>query len=159
MTARWDRWLVIAVFGAMGLIVVASFLMAASVASDHAYFHVMFGLTGAIPAGILASRREPALWRSIAIAGLALLAVTQLVEAVGAWGFGPDNDTVVSPIKALHDLGVAISPIGLFGAVAALAVAMAVALRARGQGMLAIAAAGGIAVVGLFLVAKLIGIG
>lgn len=157
--ARWDRWLVIVVFGAMGLIVAASFLMAASVASDHAYYHVMFGLVGAIPAGILASRREPARWRSIAITGLALLAITQLVEAVGAWGFGPDNDTVVSPIKALHDLGLAISPIGLLGAVAALVAAVAVALRARGQGILAVAAAGGIAIVGLFLVAKLIGIG
>ena len=156
--ARWDRWLVIAVFAAMAAIVVISFLMAATVASGHAYFHTLFGLVGAVPAGILATRPNPARWRSVAIVGLELLAITQLVEAVGAWGFAPDNDTVVSPIKALHDLGLAISPIGLIGAVAGLALGAAVALRGRGQPMVAVAAGGGIAAVGLFVVAKLIGI-
>ena len=155
--ARWDRRFVITVFAAMGAVALASSAMAASVAAGHAWFHVMFGLIGAVPAAILASNPAPARWRSIAIVGLELLTITQLVEAVGAWGFGPDNDTVVSPIKALHDIGVVISPIGLIGAVLGVALGVAVALRARGQSMIAIGAAGAIAVVGLVVVAKMIG--
>jgi hypothetical protein len=86
------------------------------------------------------------------------MALTQLVEAVGAWGFAPDNDTVVSPIKALHDLGLAISPIGMLGAVLAVAVAIAVWLRALGQSVLAIAAGSGVALAGVVVVAKMIGL-
>jgi hypothetical protein len=156
--ARWDRWLVIVVFATMAVILGLSFLMADRVASDHAYFHAMFALIGAVPAGILATRPHPARWRQVAIVGLELLAITQLVEAVGAWGFAPDNDTVTGPIKGLHDVGLAISPLGLLGAVVGVAVAVALALRAQGRSMVAVAAGGGTAVVGLVVVAKLIGL-
>ena len=156
-TTRWDRWLAVGVFAAMAAITVLSFLMADRVASGHAYFHVLFGLIGAVPAGILAARPEPARWRSIAIVGLELLAITQLVEAIGAWGFGPDNDSVVSGFKAMHDLGLAISPLGLLGAVGGVALAIGVALRAQGRSLLAVLAAGGMAVAGLVVVVKLIG--
>jgi hypothetical protein len=155
---RWERRLAVGVFASMAAIVVLSFLMADRVASGHAYFHVMFGLVGALPAGILATGREPARWRSVAIVGLELLAITQLVEAIGAWGFAPDNDTVISGVKAMHDLGLAISPLGLAGAVVAVAIAVAMALQSRGRSAVAVAAGAGIAVVGLVVVAKLIGL-
>lgn len=156
--ARWDRWLVIAVFATMAVIVGLSFLMADRVASGHAHFHALFGLIGAVPAGILASRPQPARSRQIAIVGLELLAITQLVEAVGAWGFAPDNETVTGSIKAVHDLGLAVAPLGLLGAVGGVAVAVAVALRAQGRSVVAIAAGVGIAALGLVVVAKLIGV-
>jgi hypothetical protein len=154
---RWDVWLVRTVWVALAAIVVLSFAQSGQVAAGHAYFHAIFALVGAIPAAILAAKAGGAAWARIAIVGLELLAITQLVEAVGAWGFGPDNDTVVSEVKALHDLGVVLSPVGLIGAVAGVAIGVAAWLRARGRSMIAVAASGGVAVVGLVVVAKLIG--
>ena len=73
-------------------------------------------------------------------------------------GLRPDDDTVVSDLKALHDLGVSIGPIGLLGAVVGAGIWLATFLRGRLGLSVAIAAAILLVAGGLYVVAKPIGL-
>jgi hypothetical protein len=142
---------------AMAVVVVLSTAMAGSMADGHAKFHVIFGLIGAVPAAVIASRPTPGRAAILAVVAFELLAITQLVESVGAWGFGPDNSTVVSDIKGVHDLGLALAPIGLVGGVVGLAIVAGEMGRQRLGTVGAAVAVVGLLAGGLFVVKVMIG--
>jgi hypothetical protein len=140
----------------------ASFLVAPGAAGDHARFHGLLGgaATAVALALALALRARPvAMARGAPIVGLGLFAITQLVEAFGAFGYGPDGNSRVNEMVVLHDLGVSISPVGLIGAIGGSSAGLtaAVAARSSRRGATAVAGAATIAVA-LILVAKMVGL-
>lgn len=155
---RWDRWLVGGVLASMAAVALLSLVLAATVAAGHALFHLTLGLVGAIPAALLVGRQRPTLATLVSAAAFSLLPITQLIEAIGAWGFAPDNDTVTSGIKALHDVGLLLSPIGLLGAVAGAAVGIGSVVARRTQSVVAILVALAVVAGGVAVVAKMTGL-
>jgi hypothetical protein len=152
-------WLVAAALvTAIGLLV-AGMLVGAG-GGDHAKFHAILGLLALMPAGILAAQRgRPTLASLAPTIGLWLLAATQLIEGVGALGYGADGYTRVNGLVALHDLGLGLAPIGLIGAAVGVAAGIG-SLVGRRSGHPRVAAtvtvlAGLIALAG---VAKMIGL-
>jgi len=111
------RWLVATgLAGAIGLLT-ASVLVGAGGAAGHAQFHAILALTALIPAGVLMARADrPTLASRGPAIGLWFLAATQLVEGVGALGYGADGYSRANGLVALHDLGLGLAPIGLVGA-------------------------------------------
>ena len=84
------------------------------------------------PAVVLALRRPaggPA--STPAIVGLTLAAIAQLVEGIGGFGYGPGNIDRVNALANVHDLGVAIAPIGLVGAALGVTLGVGQLLRPR----------------------------
>jgi hypothetical protein len=129
-------------------------------AVGHAQFHAILALATLLPALAIAIRRsvQPTIASTAPIVGLATFALAQLVESVGGLGYGPDNEGRVNGLVAFHDIGLAITPLGLVAALAGVVVGIAVLVgrRSRRPGVAAgtavlILVAGGIGV------AKLIG--
>lgn len=108
------RWVVIGGFVVAGLIVVASAIGRGSVDSGHAQFHVAIALVMLASAAVL-HRVRPAFGTGsrALILGLIAFGAAQLVEAVGGLGFGPDGYGRVNDLAEIHDLGLAVAPIGL----------------------------------------------
>jgi hypothetical protein len=107
--------------------------LALPLAVGHAQVHAIFALVVLLPALALASRRgsRPTIASKAPIVGLATVAVAQLVESVGALGYGPDNDLRANGLVALHDIGLAITPLGLIAALAGITVGIGVLVRRR----------------------------
>ena len=156
--ARWALLLV----GATTTVAVGMFMVGALVqqwvAGAHGQFHALFASVFLVPAAILAVRRPGGGTASTpAILGLTLAALTQLVEGVGGFGYGPGNADRINALALVHDLGVALAPIGLF--VAALGITLGVAQIIRPRFglvpalVLAAALMGGLGV----LIAKMVG--
>lgn len=127
---------------------------------DHAKFHAFLAFFALMPAGILAAqaaRRTMAAWAPAV--GLWLLAATQLVEGVGALGYGADGYSRANGLVALHDLGLGLAPIGLIGAAVGVAAGIG-ALVGRRTGRPRVAAGVTVlaALVALVGVAKMIGL-
>jgi hypothetical protein len=152
---------VVAVFVAWSLVMlVVPVLLALPLAVGHAQYHAILAIAAAVPALVIALRRgaQPTIASAAPIVGLATLAATQLVESVGGLGYAPDNDTRVNGLVAFHDIGLAITPIGLIAALVGVVVgAGALAGRRSKRPALAAALAALILVVGGIGVAKLIG--
>ena len=92
----------------------------------HARFHALFALGALVVGGGIVARWPSAGWASRAPAlGLLLLAIAQLVESVGVYGYNADETRNV--IARLHDLGVDLSLPGLLAAGLGLPVGVAVA--------------------------------
>jgi hypothetical protein len=154
------RWLVaLGLAAAVGLFLGSLFLAARS-AAGHAQLHAIMGLAALLPAAILVVRVDrPTLASGGPAIGLWLLAVTQLIEGVGALGYGADGYTRANGLVALHDLGLGLAPIGLVGAAVGVAAGIG-SLVGRRSGSPRVAA--GITVLAgllaLVVVAKMIGL-
>lgn len=129
---RWALWLVSAgVVAAAGMLVVGA-LVQSIVAGGHGQLHALFAAVFLAPALVLAVRRPRGGTSSTpAIIGLTIAAVSQLVEGIGGFGYGPDNDGRVNVLAQVHDLGVSIAPVGLLAAALGITAAVAQLLRPR----------------------------
>jgi hypothetical protein len=135
-------------------------LLALPVAVGHAQFHAILALAALVPAIVTALRRraQPTMASTAPIVGLATFALAQLVESVGGLGYGPDNDVRANGLVAFHDLGLAITPIGLAAALGGVVAGIGVLVGRRSRRpALAVAISMLILVAGGIGVAKLIG--
>ena len=153
-------WFVV-VLGAWAVAMLAvPALLALPLAVGHAQYHAVLALGVLLPALAIALRRggHPTIASTAPIAGLALFAITQLVESIGGLGYGPDNDGRVNGLVAFHDLGVAITPIGLIAVLAGVTTGVGVLTGRRfRRPALAAALSALLLVAGGIGVAKLIG--
>jgi len=152
-------WLVAgAIIAAIGLL--AAGMLVGAGGGDHAKFHVFLALLALVPAGILVARsgRPTVASRAPAI-GFWLLAGAQLVEGLGALGYGADGYSRKNDLVVLHDLGLTLAPIGFVGAAIGMAIGIGSLVgRRSGRPRLAAGVTALVAVVGVFGVAKLIGL-
>lgn len=135
-------------------------LLALPLAVGHAQFHALFALAVLAPAFAIALRRGngPNLAATAPVAGLATLALAQLVESVGGLGYGPDNDARVNGLAAFHDIGLAVMPLGLGAALVGVTAGVGVLVgRRSGRPALGAALAAFVLVGGGFGVMKLLG--
>jgi hypothetical protein len=154
------RWLVaLGLAAAVGLLLASLFLAAGS-AAGHAQLHAITGLAALVPAGTLVARVDRPTMASRAPAiGLWLLAATQMIEGLGALGYGADGYTRANGLVALHDLGLGLAPIGLVGAAVGVAAGIGTLVGRRSNrprvaaGVTVLAA-----LVALVVVAKMIGL-
>ena len=108
-------------------------ILAESGATGHSRLHAATALVLLIIAGtILRVRPNPSIARRAPVIGLALLAAAQLIESVGALGYGPDNETRRNDIVVAHDIGLMATGFALLAVVVAAAIA-AGSLMARGS--------------------------
>ena len=99
-------------------------ILAESGATDHSRLHAAIALALLVIAGtILRVRPSPSIARRAPVIGLVLLAGAQLIESVGALGYGPDNDTRRSDIVVAHDIGLMATGVALLAMVVAVAIA------------------------------------
>jgi len=144
----------------LGLVVVAE-VMAQVASSGHALFHALFAIGVLGLGGAIIARWPAAGAASLAPAvGCLLMGISQLVEGIGALGYGVDGYIRQNGLVTLHDLGLAITPIGLVAMVLGFG-GGATALAARWQGpgrALVVPLAVAFVVGGLALVVKMIGI-
>jgi hypothetical protein len=135
-------------------------VIGAGEAAGHATLHGISALAALVIAGAILGR-----WRDAGLAvrapafGLAALAISQLVESFGAYGFEADNDTR-NGLAVVHDLGLALTPFGLMAAVIGVGLGLgALSMRhggvARGAGL---AATAGVVAASLFGVKMMIGL-
>lgn len=85
-----------------------------------------------MPALVLALRRPrggPA--ATPLVVGLVIAGLTQLVEGVGGFGYGPGNEDRVNALASVHDLGVMVAPIGLMSAAMGVTLGVGQVLRPR----------------------------
>jgi hypothetical protein len=118
-------------------LVVAAQLLAQVAASGHTLFHASFAIVVLALGGVIIARWPAAGAASLAPAvGCLLMGLLQLVEGIGALGYGVDGYSRQSGLAGLHDLGLAITPIGLVGIVLGLGVTVVrLAGRWRGPGL------------------------
>jgi hypothetical protein len=150
--------LVLALWALAMMVVPAA--LALPLAVDHALYHAILATAVLLPAFVIAVRRgtQPTVVSSAPIVGLATLAVTQLVESVGGLGYGPDGDTRVNELVAFHDIGLAITPIGLVAALVGVVIGVGVLAGRRSiRPALAAGLSALLLVIGGIGVAKLIG--
>jgi hypothetical protein len=108
-------------------------VFAAGEAVGHARFHGLFAICVLVVAGAIHLRWRAVGWASRAPAlGLVGLAAAQLVESAGAYGFDADNETR-NAVAIVHDIGLALTPLGMVAAIIGLAAGMGVA-ASRGSG-------------------------
>ncbi len=165
-SARWSapprRRYALAVAGevviAVALLASAGAL-AESGATDHSRLHAAIALALLVIAGtILRVRPNPSIARQAPVIGLVLLAGAQLIESVGALGYGPDNDTRRNDIVVAHDIGVMATGVALLAMVVAGAIAAGSLTGRSRQGILLPSLVViGIIAVGFLLVRVLVG--
>ena len=153
-------WLVATLVAWAVVMLVVPALLGLPLAVGHAQFHALFALVVLVPAAVIVLRGgdRPTLASTIPVAGLATLALAQLVESVGGLGYGPDNDGRVNGLAAFHDLGLALMPLGLGAALLGVTAGVGVLVgRRSGRPALGAALAAFVLVGGGFGVMKLLG--
>lgn len=144
-----------------GLSVGASMVFEASAAGGHARFHAIIAsiCLGVALALVL---RFPAtgLKATAPAVGFSAFGLAQLTESLGAFGYGPDNDSRVNGLVFFHDLGLGLSALGLVSVALGVSVGVGLAFwRVGGAGRWIGAGASGAALIGgLFVVKALIGL-
>jgi hypothetical protein len=155
------RWALVLVgaptVGAVVMFVVGA-LVQQIVAGEHGQFHALFASVFLAPALLLAVRRpNGGAIVTPAIIGLTAAAISQLVEGVGGFGYGPGNEARVNALAQVHDLGVMLAPLGLVAAALGVTVAVAQLIRPR-LGPWAALVVAALVMAGLgFVIAKMIG--
>jgi hypothetical protein len=134
-------------------------ILAESGATDHSRLHASIALALVIVAGtILRIRPNPSLVRRAPVVGLVLLAAAQLIESVGALGYGPDNDARRNDIVVAHDIGVMATGVAMLAMVIAVAIAAgALTGRSRRGILVPSLVVFGVIAVGFLLVRVLVG--
>ena len=137
-----------------------SLFLASGSATGHAQFHAIAALAALLPAGVLVARpHRPTVASSAPVIGLWLLAGAQLIEGLGALGYGADGYSRVNELVALHDLGLTLAPLGFTAAAIGVAVGFGSLIgRRSGRPRLAAGVTVLAGLIGLFGVAKLIGL-
>jgi len=155
---RWALWLVGAGVVAAAVIFGVGVLVRSIVAGEHGMYHALFASVFLAPALVLAIRRPRGGTASTpAIIGLTIAALSQLVEGVGGFGYGPDNDGRVNALAQVHDIGLALAPIGMVAAALGITVSAAQVIRPR-FGLAPGIVLAAVVMVGLgVLIAKMIG--
>jgi hypothetical protein len=136
-------------------------ILAESGATDHSRLHAGIALAVLVIAGtILRVRPDPSIASRAPVIGLALLAAAQLIESVGALGYGPDNDTRRNDIVVAHDIGLMATGVAMLALVVALAIAAGSLTAGRSrQGILVPSlVVFGIIAVGFLLVRLVVGL-
>jgi hypothetical protein len=133
-------------------------ILAESGATDHSRLHAVIALTLLLVAGvILRVRSDPGIARRAPVIGLVLLAAAQLIESVGALGYGPDNDTRRNDLVLAHDFGVMATGVAMLAMVVTVAIAAGSLTSRSRQGILVPSLVGfAIIAVGLLLVRVLV---
>ena len=126
-------------------------------AAGHVRFHALSVLVVAGVGAGLAWRGVRGAWISAPALGLLALVIAQLVEAVGGAGFDAHNDAR-NGLAVVHDLGLALTPIGLAAAVAGIAIGVWTGARKQFSTPAAVAIAAAAVVGGLLGIKILIGI-
>lgn len=159
--SRGALFLVAVIVGSIVQVIVGG-LVVEFVAGGHAQFHaaaavVLAGIGLAIRLRWSASGAAS----SLPALGFGVLATAWLVESLGAYGYGPDNDTRVSSFVLLHELGLILSALGMIATVAGVTAGIVVAGRRRAGTARAMLFAGalGMSVVGLWIFVILTGAG
>jgi hypothetical protein len=95
----------------IGILLVTVRALSLNASSGHAGAHLAIGLPLLILLVVVLRAWPPVrpgvlarLARGSLVVGLALASLGLIAEAVGAFGFGPDGDTVVNGLATLHDL-------------------------------------------------------
>ena len=145
-----------AVIAAVALLIGAD-VIARGGAAGHVRLHALVALVVAAPAVALAWRGAPAGFTSAPALGLLTLTLAQLVEGVGGAGFDANNDTR-NGLAVIHDLGLALTPIGLLAAVTGIAIGVWAGARRRFRAPVAVLVVGAIVLIGLLGIKTLIGI-
>lgn len=130
--ARWALWFIGGCTVAALAMFIVGTLVQSFVAGEHGQFHALFASVFLVPALVLAVRQPrggPA--STPVVIGLGIAAITQLVEGIGGFGYGPGNADRVNALAEVHDLGVAIAPIGLVSAAIGMALGVAQLVRPR----------------------------
>lgn len=131
-----------AVGAAVFAVVVAQAGLVAPIGDEgqHAVSHLGPGIAGFLL--VIASR---VLWpppaddpasragRTVVVAGLAIFAIGQIVEAMGAWGYR--GDARVGFLAAFHDVGVVVGPIGLLATLGGIVLSAGTAVARRRGGL------------------------
>ena len=111
----------------VGEVVVAIALLAsagilAESGTDHSRAHTAVALAVLVVAAVIvAIVRRSSIASRAPVVGLALFAMAQLLESLGALGYGPDNDTRRSDLVVAHDIGLVATGITMLGLVVAVA--------------------------------------
>ena len=133
-------------------------IFAESGATDHSRLHAATALVLLIIAGtILHVRPDPSIARRAPVVGLVLLAGAQLVESIGALGYGPDNDTRRHDIVVAHDIGVMATGVGMLAMVVAVAIAAGSLIGRSRPGIAQSLVGVGIIALGFLLVRVVVG--
>ena len=167
-TSALDRHPIAATVAGALVFAVVAVQLALAAPVDQQWGHALSHSGPAVSAAFLAvaSRRlwpEPAdtasrAARRVLAVGLVVFAAGQIVEAAGAFGYR--GNTRVSTLARLHDVGVVLSPVGLFVILAGVVSAVVIAVAAGRGGLksstlkVAILAAAAVAVV--YVVAGLV---
>lgn len=142
-------------------LVIAAQLLASMASAGHAVFHASFAIGILALGGAVISRWPAAGAASLGPAvGCLLMGISQVVEGVGALGYGVDGYSRQNSLAGLHDLGLAITPVGLVALVLGFGTSVAI-LAGRWQGpgrRLAVPVAVAFIAGGLVLIAKMIGV-
>jgi hypothetical protein len=142
-------------------LVVGAGILAEAQASEHARLHAGVALAVLlVAAAVLRVRPRPSIASRAPVIGLVLFAAAQLVESVGALGYGPDNETRRNGLVVAHDIGSVATGIALLALVVAVAIATGAVVASRtSRGIVVpILVVLGIIAIGLFLVARMMGI-
>jgi len=132
-------------------------VLAESGATDHSRLHAAIALALLVIAGIILGRPDPSIARRAPVVGLLLLAAAQLIESIGALGYGPDNDTRRNDIVLAHDFGVMATGVAMLAMVVAVAFAAGSLTSRSRRGILVPSVVGfAIIAVGLLLVRVLV---
>ena len=129
-------------------------------ATEHARVHAAVGLAVLLLAGlILRARPKPSVASRAPVIGLMLFAGAQLMESLGALGYGPDNDTRRNGLAVAHDVGVLATGLALLALVVAIAIGVgALTSRRSGRGILVPSVVAlAIVAAGLIVLARMIG--
>jgi hypothetical protein len=154
------RLVVTAIAICLAQLVLSQFL-ASGEAAGHAVFHALVALGTLLPAlGIAWRWPEAGLASRAPALGLFAFAVAQLVESLGAFGYGPDNAERINGMVVLHDLGLGLTAVGMVVALAGIVVGIAVAANRRpGPARLVIAGGAGLlGVLGVLFIKTMIGL-
>jgi len=135
-------------------------LLSAGEATGHARYHAVFALVVLAIAGAIVARWPRAgLASGAPAAGLVSLAVAQLMESIGAFGYDAANDARINGFAGVHDIGVLATAPGMILAVFGVALGLIVAAsRLSGtRRLVALPGAVLVAIGGLVLAKTMIG--
>ena len=135
-------------------------LFAAGEATGHARFHALFALgVLAVGAGLVVRWPTAGAVSRVPAIGLATLGVAQIVESFGAYGYDAANEARINGFAAVHDLGLALSALGLVAAGLGVAIGAVVAASRLTGAARAIGVVGAVAIgaAGLLFVKTMMG--
>ena len=141
MTSRGTKSVVVSVASSAALIVILaglSIVVPMSGNAEHLSAHLALGVPLLLLLALALMRWPPPrpelssrLARATLLAGLAVAGLGLLIEAVGALGYSEDRSERANALASLHDVGVAVWPLGFVLVMVGTIMSVAVSLAAR----------------------------